>query len=186
MHRERVRPESVCEKEGNHESRQMCTRSLIISISPAYLLLTSCELLPWFCGECVKSPVDDHRFALLKLLCGGPFDLAVGDLSNNRITLWRKILVTCMTKLSLCSQDSIYLKFNEILPSRSPISTFKYQTIWQAQATTRFIALLPITARIVNCLTPIRSFSLLFFFFFLYSRPIQGGRSYARAYVHVF
>lgn len=26
--------------------------------------------------------MDDHRFALLKLLWGGPFDLAVGDLAT--------------------------------------------------------------------------------------------------------
>ncbi|KYN11306.1 Zinc finger protein 1 like protein, partial [Trachymyrmex cornetzi] len=48
----------------------------------ANLVPTSWELLPWFCGECVKSPVDDHLFALLRLLCGGPFDLAVGDLRH--------------------------------------------------------------------------------------------------------
>lgn len=58
----------------------MALRTVRFNVLLANLVPMSWELFPWFCGECVKSPVEDHLFALLRLLWGGPFDFAVGDL----------------------------------------------------------------------------------------------------------
>lgn len=57
--------------------KKICLFVLRICI---YLEPTNCELFPWFGGAFVKSPVDDHLLALLRLFCVGPFALATGDL----------------------------------------------------------------------------------------------------------